>query len=121
MPMRTSFLHHSPYRFCKYIAGVTRSKRDLPPAHFSLKIQTYSLLPKTEVEKYDSGVFEAGGHKWWVSIIYLWFCTFCTLHKTLSHTCNHMLQEVVSSPKRNRRRDWLHLPLLGNSGNRYLS
>ncbi|XP_061999219.1 MATH domain and coiled-coil domain-containing protein At3g58400-like [Rosa rugosa] len=48
--------------------GVTRSKRDLPPAHFSLKIQTYSLLPKTEVEKYDSGVFEAGGHKWRLSI-----------------------------------------------------
>ncbi|KAM5554589.1 hypothetical protein ABKV19_022804 [Rosa sericea] len=48
--------------------GVTRSKRDLPPAHFSLKIQTYSLLPKTEVEKYDSGVFEAGGHKWRLSL-----------------------------------------------------
>ncbi|XP_050387301.1 uncharacterized protein LOC126803560 [Argentina anserina] len=44
--------------------GTIRSKRDLPPAHFALKIQGYSLLAKTEAEKYYSGVFEAGGHKW---------------------------------------------------------
>lgn len=31
-----------------------------------------------------------------------------------------MLQEVVTSPKWSRGREWLHLPLLGNSGNRYL-
>ncbi|KAL6130580.1 hypothetical protein ACLB2K_068959 [Fragaria x ananassa] len=28
----------------------------------------YSLLPKTEAEKYDSGVFEAVGHKWRLSL-----------------------------------------------------
>jgi hypothetical protein len=33
--------------------GVTRSKRDIPPMHYSLKIEPFSLLLKTKVEKYD--------------------------------------------------------------------
>lgn len=44
--------------------GVTRSKRDLPPMHYTLKIESFSLLLKTKVEKYESDVFEAGGYKW---------------------------------------------------------
>ncbi|KAJ6679374.1 hypothetical protein OIU79_019188 [Salix purpurea] len=44
--------------------GVTGTKRDLPPAHFSLEIESFSLLRNTEVEKYESDVFEAGGYKW---------------------------------------------------------
>lgn len=44
--------------------GVKRSERDLPPMHYSLKIESFSLLLKTKVEKYESDVFEAGGHKW---------------------------------------------------------
>eukprot|EP00258_Populus_trichocarpa_P024711 XP_024440730.1 uncharacterized protein LOC18105139 isoform X2 [Populus trichocarpa] len=44
--------------------GLKRSERDLPPMHYSLKIESFSLLLKTKVEKYESDVFEAGGHKW---------------------------------------------------------
>ena len=40
--------------------------RHFRPAHYLLKIQSYSLLCETGVEKYDSGVFEVGGHKWWI-------------------------------------------------------
>ncbi|KAJ6722656.1 TRAF-LIKE FAMILY PROTEIN [Salix koriyanagi] len=40
------------------------SKRVLPPAHFSLKIESFPVLQKTGVEKYESDVFEAGGYKW---------------------------------------------------------
>jgi len=47
-------------------SGVTRSKRDLPPMHYSFKIESFSLLLKTKVEKYESDVFEAGGYKWFV-------------------------------------------------------
>ncbi|KAK3434043.1 hypothetical protein EUGRSUZ_D01488 [Eucalyptus grandis] len=41
-------------------------KRDLPPAHFSLKIESFEVLLK--LDKYDSGVFNAGGHKWRLSL-----------------------------------------------------
>ncbi|KAF7840686.1 cysteine-rich receptor-like protein kinase 25 [Senna tora] len=40
--------------------------RDLRPSHFLLKIQSYSLLVDNHMESYESGVFEAGGYKWWV-------------------------------------------------------
>ncbi|KAJ6871886.1 hypothetical protein NC651_031079 [Populus alba x Populus x berolinensis] len=48
--------------------GVKRSERDLPPMHYSLKIESFSLLLKTKFEKYESDVFEAGGHKWSLSL-----------------------------------------------------
>ncbi|KAJ6971993.1 hypothetical protein NC653_032528 [Populus alba x Populus x berolinensis] len=44
--------------------GLTRSKRDLPPMHYTLKIESFSLLLKTKVEKYESDVFKAGGYTW---------------------------------------------------------
>ncbi|KAL3750477.1 hypothetical protein ACJRO7_011476 [Eucalyptus globulus] len=37
---------------------------DAPPAHYVVKIQSYSLLSKNSVDKYESGVFQAGGYKW---------------------------------------------------------
>nr|KYP72067.1 Ubiquitin carboxyl-terminal hydrolase 12 [Cajanus cajan] len=43
---------------------VSRSERDLPPAHYLFKIESYSELMNTEVEKYETNVFEAGGYKW---------------------------------------------------------
>ncbi|KAM4072014.1 hypothetical protein ACB094_11G105200 [Castanea mollissima] len=43
---------------------IKRTKRHHRPAHYLLKIQSYSLLCDTGVEKYDSGVFEANGYKW---------------------------------------------------------
>ncbi|XP_038684301.1 nucleoporin NSP1-like [Tripterygium wilfordii] len=39
-------------------------KRDLPPAHFMFKIESFSLLSEAEVEKYETGVFEVGDYKW---------------------------------------------------------
>ncbi|KAK3404311.1 hypothetical protein EUGRSUZ_K00615 [Eucalyptus grandis] len=38
--------------------------RDVVPAHFVLKIKSFSLFAKKSIEKYESGEFEAGGYKW---------------------------------------------------------
>ncbi|KAK3404290.1 hypothetical protein EUGRSUZ_K00592 [Eucalyptus grandis] len=38
--------------------------RDVAPAHFVLKIKSFSLFEKNNMEKYESGEFEAGGYKW---------------------------------------------------------
>ncbi|XP_039166790.1 uncharacterized protein LOC104442997 [Eucalyptus grandis] len=43
-----------------------KRKRALPPAHFSLKIESFEVLSK--LDKYDSGVFKAGGHEWRLSL-----------------------------------------------------
>ncbi|XP_030471311.1 uncharacterized protein LOC115689426 [Syzygium oleosum] len=43
-------------------------KRHLPPAHYSLKIQSFSLLSTSNADKYESGVFEAGGYNWRLSL-----------------------------------------------------
>lgn len=43
---------------------VSRSTSDAPPAHFMVKIQLFSLLTTNNIERYDSGDFEAGGYKW---------------------------------------------------------
>lgn len=44
--------------------GILRSISDLPPTHYTVKIQLFSLLTKNNIEKYESGEFEAGGYKW---------------------------------------------------------
>ncbi|KAL7187940.1 hypothetical protein ACSBR1_037891 [Camellia fascicularis] len=47
---------------------VARSLRDIPPAHYTLKIESFSelaqLLLDAEVQNYESDIFEAGGYKW---------------------------------------------------------
>ncbi|KAJ4708909.1 Ubiquitin carboxyl-terminal hydrolase 12 [Melia azedarach] len=43
---------------------VTRSVSDAPPTHYTVKIQSFSLLLKNSIDKYESGEFEAGGYKW---------------------------------------------------------
>lgn len=47
---------------------VVRSTREVPPAHYTFKVDSFSLLSnilsKSEVEKYESDMFEAGGYKW---------------------------------------------------------
>uniref|UniRef100_A0A5B7CAD4 Putative TRAF-like family protein n=1 Tax=Davidia involucrata TaxID=16924 RepID=A0A5B7CAD4_DAVIN len=43
---------------------VSRTTRDVPPAHYLFKIESFSLLSGSYIEKYESGVFEAGGYKW---------------------------------------------------------
>ncbi|XP_068331812.1 BTB/POZ and MATH domain-containing protein 3-like [Pyrus communis] len=44
--------------------GILRTISDAPPTHYTVKIQSVSLLTKNSVEKYESGDFEAGGYKW---------------------------------------------------------
>lgn len=39
-------------------------KREYPPEHFTVEIKPYSLLSNTKAEKYESGVFDAGGYRW---------------------------------------------------------
>lgn len=51
--------------FLQYRAGILRSLRDVPPAHYTLKIESLSLFLNTRKENYKSGTFEAGGYKWW--------------------------------------------------------
>ncbi|XWS53457.1 hypothetical protein CRYUN_Cryun10bG0003100 [Craigia yunnanensis] len=43
---------------------VATSISEAAPSHFILKIQSFSLLAKNSIEKYESGEFEAGGYKW---------------------------------------------------------
>ncbi|KAB2068975.1 hypothetical protein ERO13_A08G059800v2 [Gossypium hirsutum] len=48
--------------------GIRRITRDFPPAHFLFKVEAFSLLAKTGVEKYESDAFEASGYKWRLSL-----------------------------------------------------
>ncbi|KAL5702556.1 hypothetical protein ACHQM5_027762 [Ranunculus cassubicifolius] len=48
--------------------GKIESIRDDPPAHFTFAIQSFSLLTKCSVEKYDTCTFEAGGYTWKLSL-----------------------------------------------------
>ncbi|KAI3707607.1 hypothetical protein L6452_26233 [Arctium lappa] len=43
---------------------VLRSTSEAPPAHYILNIQQFSSLTKHNIERYQSGEFEAGGYKW---------------------------------------------------------
>ncbi|KAM2541733.1 hypothetical protein TB2_021262 [Malus domestica] len=44
--------------------GILRTISDAPPTHYTVKVQSISLLTKHNMEKYESGDFEAGGYKW---------------------------------------------------------
>ncbi|OMO58532.1 TRAF-like family protein [Corchorus olitorius] len=43
---------------------IARSISEAAPIHYILKIQSFSLLAKSGIEKYESGEFEACGYKW---------------------------------------------------------
>ncbi|KAK2358456.1 TRAF family protein [Trifolium repens] len=44
--------------------GISRSVVEASPAYYIMKIQSFSLLTNNSIERYESGKFEAGGHKW---------------------------------------------------------
>ncbi|XP_024023544.1 uncharacterized protein LOC21407845 [Morus notabilis] len=44
--------------------GVLRSISNVPPAHYTIKLQSFSLLMKNSIDRYASNQFEAGGYKW---------------------------------------------------------
>ncbi|KAG5526279.1 hypothetical protein RHGRI_032530 [Rhododendron griersonianum] len=48
--------------------GIVRSLRDIPPAHYCLKINTFSFMVNNKIENYESCVFEVGGYKWKLSL-----------------------------------------------------
>ncbi|XP_062111027.1 MATH domain and coiled-coil domain-containing protein At3g44800 [Humulus lupulus] len=43
---------------------ISRSISDVPPTHYTIKIQSFSLLTKSSIERHESRSFEAGGYKW---------------------------------------------------------
>ncbi|KAI6672622.1 hypothetical protein NL676_000528 [Syzygium grande] len=43
---------------------MTKEIRDVAPAHYVLKIESFSLFAKNNKEKYESNEFEAGCYKW---------------------------------------------------------
>ncbi|XP_059651082.1 MATH domain and coiled-coil domain-containing protein At2g01790-like [Cornus florida] len=49
-------------------AEVTRSLRDVQPGDYLFKIESFSILLESDVEKYESNDFEAGGYKWRLSL-----------------------------------------------------
>ncbi|KAM7474842.1 hypothetical protein LguiB_022085 [Lonicera macranthoides] len=48
--------------------GIARSIRELPPAHYKMKVESFSLLSNLlhdiRVDKYESRYFEIDGYKW---------------------------------------------------------
>lgn len=50
------------------IAEITRSSRDLPPAHFTYKIENFSLFSLAKIDNVESGDFEVDSYKWYVGI-----------------------------------------------------
>ncbi|CAL5329411.1 unnamed protein product [Camellia sinensis] len=48
--------------------GILRSLRDVPPAHYTFKIEYFSSFLNSKIENLESGVFEAGGYKWKLSL-----------------------------------------------------
>ncbi|KAI6672625.1 hypothetical protein NL676_000531, partial [Syzygium grande] len=43
---------------------MSKEIRDVAPAHYVLKIESFSLFAKNNKEKYESNEFEAGGYNW---------------------------------------------------------
>ncbi|XP_030498823.2 MATH domain and coiled-coil domain-containing protein At3g44800 [Cannabis sativa] len=43
---------------------ICRSISDVPPTHYTIKVQSFSLLAKNSIDRYESRSFEAGGYKW---------------------------------------------------------
>ncbi|KAB5526898.1 hypothetical protein DKX38_020745 [Salix brachista] len=76
---------------------ITRSKRDLPPTHCSLKIESFSLFLETKDEKYEGGVFEAGGYKCDASNGYLinYCCSFGAMISVIKPTRKWKLLSTV--------------------------
>ncbi|OMP09151.1 TRAF-like family protein [Corchorus olitorius] len=56
--------YFSPPVFNGPADGILRSTTQIGPAHFSVKLESYSKLYERIGEKYESGIFEQGGHKW---------------------------------------------------------
>ncbi|XVF13512.1 hypothetical protein REPUB_Repub08aG0214300 [Reevesia pubescens] len=51
----------------------TMRKRDRPPAHYTFKVESFSMISKivsdTQMANYKSSTFESGGYKWSLKVI----------------------------------------------------
>ncbi|XAR52940.1 hypothetical protein NMG60_11021280 [Bertholletia excelsa] len=50
--------------------GIIRSFRDDPPAHYILKIESFSLF-LNNIQRRESATFESGGYTWWIRMLLL--------------------------------------------------
>ncbi|KAL5716904.1 hypothetical protein ACHQM5_010008 [Ranunculus cassubicifolius] len=46
------------------IQGAPGIIRYAPPTHFTFKVESFSLLSESSIERYESGEFESGGYRW---------------------------------------------------------
>ncbi|GLU07347.1 hypothetical protein SLE2022_243080 [Rubroshorea leprosula] len=74
LPFPSKFLHQNKssgqhYRTCKH---PRKPKSDKPPAHYMLRIESFSLLSQvlqiTAAKRYESLTFKAGGYNWKLSL-----------------------------------------------------
>ena len=90
--------------FFKYFAAISRSLRYIQPSHYLFRVECVSALMNTNIEKYESGRFEAGGYKWWVyfqsPFLYLFFFFLSFSHEFFFPFFFLHLQEIVYLPKR---------------------
>ncbi|KAL5564628.1 hypothetical protein UlMin_027792 [Ulmus minor] len=54
----------SGFDFNEQYVSILRLILDAPPTHYTLKIQSFSLLNKNTIDKFESAAFEAGGYEW---------------------------------------------------------
>ncbi|EYU21853.1 hypothetical protein MIMGU_mgv1a020363mg, partial [Erythranthe guttata] len=64
---------------------IAMETRDAPPAHFLIKIESFSLMQKNGIDKYETHEFVAGEYKWKL-IIYLneKDCDYISVHLSMS-------------------------------------
>ena len=56
--------------FFSFNPEITRSKGDAPPAHYTLKINSFSQLSeRTQEGKHESFNFVVGGYKWYINLV----------------------------------------------------
>lgn len=57
------------------VTEIIKSISDAPPTHYMVKIESFSLLTKHAIERYETESFEAGGYKWYDIIISQLYCS----------------------------------------------
>lgn len=62
-------LFFGPYMSLRFVfislAGIISSASESSPAHYTVRLQSLSLLAKNNIEKYSTSEFEAAGYKWY--------------------------------------------------------
>ena len=95
------------------VAGISRSISHVPPTHYTIKIQSFSLLMKNSIERYESRNFEAGGYRWYIffpnisllmaNAMFILFPIFSCYVLHMSYFCAH--RNLVIYPNGNKSRN----------------